>query len=56
VAENIADGTLVRVLQAFEARRRMGCDDVALGQSAKVRVCVAFLQEQLTHGHHRLRD
>src|SRR6476620_11217775 len=27
-----------------------------LGQSAKVRVCVAFLQEQLTGGPFRMRD
>ena len=35
---------------------RLGSDHAHLGQSAKVRMCVAFLQEQLTGGPFRLRD
>ena len=57
VAENIADGTLVRVLPAFEEPADVWAATTSrLSQSAKVRVCVAFLQQQLTHGPHRLRD
>jgi len=57
VADNIADGTLVRLLPAFaEPADVWAATTTRLSQSAKVRVCVAFLQQALTEGPHRLRD
>lgn len=56
VADDIADGTLVRVLPAYEEPADVWAVTTSrLSQSAKVRVCVAFLQQQLTQGRHRLR-
>jgi LysR family transcriptional activator of dmlA len=55
VAANLASGELVRVLPAYShAADVWGVTPLRSSQSAKVRVCVAFLQEQLTQGPHAL--
>nr|WP_232540026.1 LysR family transcriptional regulator [Azohydromonas aeria] len=55
VAANLAAGELVRVLPAWSQPADVwGVTPVRSSQSAKVRVCLAFLQEQLTQGPHAL--
>ena len=50
-------GRLVHVLRDYEEPADVwAATTTHLGQSAKVRACVAFLQEQLTGGPFRLRD
>jgi len=50
-------GRLVHVLRDYEEPGGpLAAPTTHFGQSAKVRVCVAFLQEQLTGGPFRLRD
>jgi LysR family transcriptional activator of dmlA len=56
VADNLADGSLVRILPAYEEPADVwAATTVRLSHSAKVRVCVSFLQEQLTSGPFALR-
>ncbi|WP_298232436.1 LysR family transcriptional regulator [uncultured Azohydromonas sp.] len=51
VATHLASGELVRVLPAYSHPADVwGVTPLRSSQSAKVRVCVAFLQEQLTQG------
>lgn len=51
VAAHLASGELVRVLPAYSHPADVwGVTPLRSSQSAKVRVCVAFLQEQLTQG------
>jgi LysR family transcriptional activator of dmlA len=51
VAEDIAAGRLVTILPAYDEPADVwGASTARLSHSAKVRVCLAFLQEQLTHG------
>lgn len=48
---------LVHVLRDYEEPADVwAATPTCLGQSAKVRVCVGFLQEQLTRGPFRLCD
>ena len=48
---------LVHVLRDYEEPADVwAATTTRLGQSAKVRVCVGFLQEQLTRGPFRLCD
>jgi len=48
---------LVHVLRDYEEPADVwAATTTHLGQSAKVRACVGFLQEQLTGGPFRLRD
>jgi len=50
-------GRLVHVLRDYEEPADVwAATTTHLGQSAKVRACVGFLQEQLTGGPFRLRD
>ena len=50
-------GRSVHVLRDYEEPADVwAATTTHLGQSAKVRMCVAFLQEQLTGGPFRLRD
>lgn len=56
VADHLADGSLVRILPAYEEPADVwAATTVRLSHSAKVRVCVDFLQEQLTRGPFALR-
>lgn len=56
VADNLADGTLVRLLTGYEEPADVwGVTTVRLGHSAKVRVCVAWLKERLTSGPYALK-
>lgn len=51
VAKSLAAGELVQVLPAYRQPAEVWAVTTArLANSAKVRVCVRFLQEQLTHG------
>ena len=51
VAEGLASGQLVRVLPSFRQPAEVwAVSPVRLSSSAKVRVCVRFLQEQLQRG------
>ena len=56
MADNLANGSLVRILPAYEEPADVwAATTVRLSHSAKVRVCVDFLQEQLTNGPFALR-
>ena len=56
VAESLASGQLVRVLPSHRQPAEVwAVSPVRLSSSAKVRVCVRFLQEQLQRGAFALR-
>lgn len=55
VAEDLAAGRLVRILPAYDEPADIwAASTVRLSHSAKVRVCVAFLQQQLAQGPYAL--
>ncbi len=55
VAANLTSGELVRVLPAYRQPADVWAVTTArLANSAKVRVCVRYLQEQLTQGDYAL--
>ncbi len=56
LAEDLAAGGLVQILPAYsEPADVWAATTVRLSHSAKVRVCVAFMQKELTDGPHALR-
>jgi len=55
VADSLASGRLVQLLPAYQQEADVwAVSTTRLARSAKLRVCVQFLQEQLTHGQFAL--